>query len=335
MEHLRLGRSSLQVSRLGMGTMTFGTQMDEAQARWLLDAAYDAGINYFDTAEIYPAPASKEIHGVAESILGRWMKRAPRDHIVISTKIAGPGDRPEGPSLPWLRGGCTALDRRHFTEACEASLRRLGTDYIDLYQSHWPDRNTPIETQLEAAERLIEQGKVRYFGLSNETTWGLTKFCSASRDKARPVAVQKAYNLLQRGVEHGMTEACAREKVDLIAFSPLAMGVLTGKYNTGSRPQGARLVKFSRYGSMYLQPRLIEMADAYVQVARTRGLDPVIMSYAWVRQQPVVGTVLSSCSHAKQLRPFLQSAEITLDAALLAELDNIRQQHDARWNILG
>jgi aryl-alcohol dehydrogenase-like predicted oxidoreductase len=335
MEFARLGRSGLQVSRLGMGTMTFGTQMDEPAAHRLLDEAYDAGINYFDSAEIYPAPAALETHGAAETILGRWMKRTPRDRIVIGTKLAGPSDRSQGPHLPWLRGGHTALDHFHFTEACEASLRRLGTDYVDLYQSHWPDRNTPIETQLEAAERLIAQGKLRYFGLSNETAWGLTKFCSAPSGAARPVAVQNAYNLLQRGVEHGLIEACAREEVGLIAFSPLAMGVLTGKYSEGSRPKGARLSVFGRYGDMYLQPKLIKVADAYLRAARNHGLDPIMMAYAWVRQQATVATVLSSFSRVEQLRPFLQSAQIVLDGSLLMELDVVRQQHDARWNILG
>jgi aryl-alcohol dehydrogenase-like predicted oxidoreductase len=335
MEFARLGRSGLRVSRLGMGTMTFGTQMDEPAAHRLLDEAYESGINYFDTAEIYPAPATPETHGAAETILGRWLKRIPRDGVVIGTKLVGAGDRPEGPRLPWLRGGDTALDHFHFVEACEASLRRLGTDYVDLYQSHWPDRKTPIETQLEAAERLIEQGKLRYFGLSNETAWGLTKFCSAPPGDARPVAVQNAYNLLQRSVEHGLIEACAREEVGLIAFSPLAMGVLTGKYSKGSRPQGARLAVFARYGDMYLQPKLIEVADAYLRTARKYGLDPIMMSYAWVRQQTTVATVLSSFSRVEQLRPFLQSAQIELDTSLLTELDAVRQQHDARWNMLG
>ncbi len=336
MELARLGRSGLQVSRLALGTMTFGAQMDEATAHRLLDQAYEAGVNFFDSAELYPAPATAETHGLSETILGRWLKRMPRDRVIIATKLAGAGDRPEGPRLPWVRGGCTAIDDFHVSAACEASLRRLGTDYIDLYQPHWPDRRTPIETQLEAVGRLIEQGKVRYFGLSNETAWGVTAFCAAAGQRdARPAAAQNAYNLLQRRIEHGLAEACLQEQVGFVAYSPLAMGVLTGKYRKGRRPEQARLTVFNRYGDMYLQDQLLAAADAYLEVAERHGLDPTQLAYAWARQQPVVTTVLSSFSRIEQLQPFLQSAALCLDADILAELDVVRQSHDARWNVLG
>lgn len=336
MELTHLGRSELQVTRLSVGTMTFGTQMDELTAHRLLDQAYEAGVNFFDTAEIYPAPACADTHGVSEHILGRWLKRVPRDRVVISTKLAGASDRPEGPRLPWVRGGATAVDRFQVSAACEASLKRLGTDYIDVYQPHWPDRKTPIEAQLEAMHCLIKQGKVRHFGLSNDTAWGLTACCAASTHReVRPVAVQCAYNLLQRRIEHGLAEACQQEQVSFIAYSPLAMGVLTGKYCNGRRPEQARLSTFSRYREMYLQDRLLAVADAYVAVAQSRGLDPVEMAYAWVRQQPIVATVLSSFSRIEQLQPFLRSAEIDFDNTVVAELDAVRQTHDARWNMLG
>ncbi len=336
MEFARLGQSGLQVSRLGIGTMTFGTQLDEGAAHRLLELASDAGINFFDSAELYPAPASPKTDGLSETILGRWMRGKSRDRIVVSTKVAGASDRAEGPRLPWVRGGCTTLDRFHFMTACEGSLRRLGTDYIDLYQPHWPDRITPIEVQFEAVDRLIEQGKVRYLGLSNETPWGLTKWCTlASNPRLRPAAVQNAYNLLQRRVEHGLTEACLRENVGFIAFSPLAMGVLTGKYTAGSSPSDARLSLFARYGEMYLQSTLLDFADAYVAVAEQHSLDPVRMSYAWTLQQPAVTCVLSSFSRVDQFAPFLESAQLRLEAEVSAKLDNVRQAHDARWNIFG
>jgi aryl-alcohol dehydrogenase-like predicted oxidoreductase len=258
----------------------------------------------------------------------------PRDRIVISTKLAGP-QRPEGPHLPWLRGGTTAIDRAQVSAACEGSLQRLGTDYIDVYQPHWPDRKTPLEAQLDALRRLIEQGKVRQIGLSNETPWGLTAYCAAARSEARPVSVQNAYNLLQRRIEHGLAEACEQEQVSFIAYSPLAMGVLTGKYRGGRRPDQARLSFRNRYSEMYLQDRLLAVADAYVAVARTHGLEPVEMAYAWVGRQPVVAMVLSSFSRIEQLQPFLRSAETRLDAAVMSELDAVRQTHDARWNMLG
>jgi aryl-alcohol dehydrogenase-like predicted oxidoreductase len=336
MELARLGRSNLQVARLSLGTMTFGAQMDEPTAHRLLDRAYEAGVNFFDTAELYPAPARADTYGMSEKILGRWLKRVPRDRVVISTKLAGAGDRPEGPRLPWVRGGATAIDRFHVSAACEASLRRLATDYIDIYQPHWPDRNTPIEVQLDAMHRLIGQGKVRHFGLSNDTAWGLTACCAASaRPESRPIAIQCAYNLLQRRIEHGLAEACQQEQVSFIAYSPLAMGVLTGKYCSGLRPAQARLTTFDRYGEMYLQERLLSIADAYVAVAKLRGLDPTELAYAWVRQQPIVTTVLSSFSQIEQLQPFLRSAEVRLDDTVMADLDIVRQTHDARWNLLG
>jgi aryl-alcohol dehydrogenase-like predicted oxidoreductase len=334
MEFTRLGRGGPEVSRLAIGTMTFGSQMDEESAQLLLDEAHAAGVNFFDTAEVYPAPAQANSYGLAELILGRWLKRVPRDRIIISSKLAG-GQRPEGPQLPWVRDGATAVDVAQVCVACDGSLRRLGTDYIDIYQPHWPDRKVPIEVQLEALMRLVEQGKVRRIGLSNETAWGLTAFCAAARPQSRPVCVQSAYNLLQRRIEHGLVEACEREQVSLIAYSPLAMGVLTGKYSGGCRPGRARLSSPNRYSEMYLQERLLSVADAYVEVARAHGLDPPVMAYAWVRQQPIVASILSSFSRIEQLQPFLRSAQTRLDPAIMSQLDAVRQTHDARWNMFG
>jgi len=311
--------------------------MAEPDAIRLLDKAFDVGINFFDTAEMYAAPAQNETQGVSEEILGRWLRTKSRHAVVVGSKLNGAGDRPGQPLLPWIRGGYTALDRHHLIAACEASLRRLGTDYIDLYQPHWPDRLIPIPEQLAAMARLVESGKVRYFGLSNDTAWGTTRFC-AEADAAglpRVVSIQVAYNLLQRNPEHALAEVCAMERIGFIAFSPLAMGVLTGKYSTGERPAEARLSKFSRYGDMYLGDRMVEIADRYVAIARDHGLSPVKMAYAWVRQQPFVTSVLSSFSKPEQLQPFIESAQITLSPVILEQLDAIRQLHDARWNQFG
>jgi aryl-alcohol dehydrogenase-like predicted oxidoreductase len=335
MNFSRLGRSGLQVSRLGIGTMGFGLQLDEAAAHQVLDKAYDFGMNFIDTAEIYPASGTADTHGLAEAIVGRWLKRRPRDSIIISTKLAGASDRPQGPRLDWVRGGLTVVDRSHVVSACEASLRRLGTDYIDLYQPHWPDRTTPVEIQIDAISRLIEQGKVRYFGLSNETAWGLTTFCrAAGAPQSRPVAVQNAYNLLQRRFEYSLAEACSNENVGFIAYAPLAMGLLSGKYNSGAVPERVRLRMMPRYGKMYLSERILTVSSKYVALAEAHGLEPVEMAYAWVNQQPFVATMLSSCSHPDQLQAFICSSEVRLSDTLLAEIDSIRQMHDARWNML-
>jgi aryl-alcohol dehydrogenase-like predicted oxidoreductase len=228
------------------------------------------------------------------------------------------------------------LDRHHVELAVESSLRRLGVEYIDLYQSHWPDRNTPIDAQLEAMDRLVRAGKIRYWGVSNETPWGLTRLCAVAQASgcAVPVSIQNAYNLLQRHFELGLAEACERENVGMIAFSPLAMGLLTGKYGAG-RPADARLSLFARYGDMYLQDRMVEIAQAYARVAETNGLDPAECAFAWTLSRPGVASILTSASKPEQLEPYLRSAQISLSREVLEQLDRVRAQHDARWNMFG
>jgi aryl-alcohol dehydrogenase-like predicted oxidoreductase len=337
MRRNRLGRSGLIVTSHGLGTMTFGSQVDEALAGRMLDRAFDGGINFFDTAEMYASPARPETYGKAEEILGRWVKTKPRDAIVVATKACGATDWQHGAPLSHIRGGAFTLDRHHVVAAAEGSLKRLGVDWIDLYQTHWPDRLTPLGEQLEAMDRLIQSGKIRYFGTSNETPWGLTKMCLQARAEgvAPPISVQNAYNLLQRHFELGLDEACREEGVGMVAFSPLAMGLLTGKYAGRSRPADARLTQFARYGGMYLQQRMIECVQSYVDVASRHGVDPVEMAFAWAASRPGVASILTSCSRLEQLEPYLRSADLTLPPELLAELDRVRTEHDARWNIFG
>jgi aryl-alcohol dehydrogenase-like predicted oxidoreductase len=333
----RLGRSGLIVTSLGLGCMTFGSQVDATLAARILDRALEAGINIFDTAEMYSSPSRAETYGRSEEILGAWARTKPRDAIVIATKIVGAADWPSSAQMPWIRGGHYVVDRHHATQAVENSLRRLGLDHIDLYQMHWPDRNTPRDEQLEAMDRLIASGKVRYFGTSNDTPWGVTRLC-ADADAGghhRPVSVQNAYNLLQRGYELGLEETCRREGVGMLAFSPLAMGLLSGKYAGKTRPPDARLSQFARYGDMYLQDRMIACADEYVAVARKHGVDPVVMAYAWAASRAGVAAILTSCSRIEQLDPYLTSAQTTLSSDLLDDLDRVRSSHDARWNMFG
>jgi aryl-alcohol dehydrogenase-like predicted oxidoreductase len=337
MRRNRLGQSGLIVSSLGLGTMTFGSQVDETSARRILDRALEGGINFLDTAEMYSSPARPETYGKAEEILGRWVKGKPRDAIVVASKVVGAADWHHGAPLSHIRGGAFTLDRHHVIRAAEASLKRMGLDWIDLYQTHWPDRLTPIDEQLEAMERLIQAGKIRYFGTSNETPWGLTRMCARARARGSPgpVSVQNAYNLLQRHFELGLDEACREEGVGMVAFSPLAMGLLTGKYSGERRPQEARLTQFARYGCMYLQGRMIDCAESYVGIARVHGLDPIEMAFAWTASRPGVAAILTSCSRLEQLEPYLRSADLKLSAEVLQELDRLRADYDARWNIFG
>lgn len=336
MRRKRLGSSGLLVSVLGLGTMTFGSQVDESLAFRILDRAFDAGINFFDTAEMYSSPSRAETYGRSEEILGRWVKTKNRDAVIVATKLCGAADWPASAQMRHIRGGAYVLDRHHIEAAVEGSLRRLGVEYIDLYQSHWPDRNTPIEIQLDAMDRVVRAGKVRYWGVSNETPWGLTKLCATAQASgyAAPVSVQNAYNLLQRHYELGLAEVCEHENVGMVAFSPLAMGLLTGKYDA-RRPADARLTLFARYGDMYLQERMIEIAQAYARVAQTSALDPAECAFAWTLSRPGVASILTSASKLEQLEPYLRSSELVLAADTASALDSVRVQHDARWNMFG
>jgi aryl-alcohol dehydrogenase-like predicted oxidoreductase len=324
------------VSVLGMGTMTLGSQVDEPLAFRILDRAFDAGINFFDTAEMYSSPSRPETYGRSEEILGRWAKTKNRDSVVLATKLCGAADWPTAAKMAHIRGGSYSLDRYNVEAAVDASLRRLGVDHIDLYQSHWPDRKTPLDAQVEAMDRVVRAGKVRYWGVSNETAWGLTRLCGAARAAAspQPVAIQNAYNLLQRHFELGLAEACEHESVGMIAFSPLAMGLLTGKYAAG-RPADARLTMFPRYGDMYLQERMVEVAGQYARVAHEHAIDPAECAFAWTLSRPAVASILTSASRLEQLEPYLRSADLVLSEETLAALDRVRALHDARWNMFG
>lgn len=243
MRRNRLGKSSIIVSDICMGTMTFGNQCDQKQAMRIMDMAYDAGVDFYDTAEMYPVPPDAKYVGATEEIVGHWLKTRNRDSIILASKVAGPA---HGWITPPLRGSRTGLDRHHIIRAVEGSLQRLDTDYIDLYQTHWPDPQYPIEETLRALDELVRSGKVRILGCSNETTWGLTKSLWASdvNGLARFETIQNNFSLNNRRFEDELAQACRQESVSLIPYSPLAGGVLSGKYNDGALPEGAR---FSNY----------------------------------------------------------------------------------------
>ena len=290
MEYRRLGNSGLRVSAIGLGTMTLGGMVSDADSVKQLDRAFDGGINLIDTAEQYASPPTAKNYGKSEKIIGKWLKSKPRDAVILATKLSGPTVE-GGFGMAHIRHGLTAFDNFHLNAAVDGSLKRLNTDYIDLYQTHWPDRETPLLDQLDAMERLIDAGKVRYFGTSNETAWGLTKMVTTAdlQGLPRPVSVQNAYSLVQRDdFDAGLAEVCQREKIGLMAYSVLAMGALTGKYSGGKMPKGSRLATFSYYRDDwgYGSPQVLDLADRYAQIGRDLGLSPIELAIAWVLSRP-------------------------------------------------
>ncbi|SFD88200.1 aryl-alcohol dehydrogenase (NADP+) [Thiohalospira halophila DSM 15071] len=346
MRYNRLGTSDLEVSEIGLGTMTFGDQNSEAEAHEQLDYALERGINLVDTAELYPVPPKAETHTRTEQYIGNWLAAEParRDRIILATKVTG-----RSRVLPWMRGDQGELprvDRSNIERAIEGSLRRLRTDHVDLYQIHWPERNvpkfgeprfdphreweaTPIREQLEVLKGLVDAGKVRYIGLSNETPWGVAEFTRLADEHGLPrvVSIQNAYNLINRSFEHGLDEVAWRQGVPLLAYSPLAFGHLTGKYLDGGAPAGARLTVYPEFGNRYAKPGVPEACREYVELAREAGLDPAQMALAFVRQQFFTASTLVGATSMEQLKADIDSVDITLSDDLLTRIDAIHR----RW----
>lgn len=328
MRYKRLGNSELKVSEVALGTMTFGEQNTLAEACEQLDFAVAHGINFIDTAEMYPVPGKAETQGRTEEYVGHWLKSKVRDQVVIATKVAGPSR-----GFGWIRGGPVALDRANIMTAVEASLKRLQTDYIDLYQLHWPDRNVPmfgridydpsqekptvpIEEQLAVLTELVSSGKVRHIGISNETAWGVAEFLKVAERLGlqRIVSIQNPYNLINRAFELGLHEMCHREQVGLLAYSPLAFGLLSGKYL--ATPQAAgRMTLFPAFGRRYEKPNVPLAVAEYAALANTHGLAPAALALAFVRSRPFVTSTILGATTMQQLRENLQ--EVELDAEIL------------------
>jgi len=325
MEYRRLGRSGLRVSAVSLGSMNMGSWLDRAASHRVLDAAFDAGINLIDTAEMYPSPLEAATQGRSEEVVGAWLEGKPRDAVILATKISGANRAELGDIVPHIRGGFAILDWHHFARACEASLKRLKVDYIDLYQTHWPDRGTPIAAQLEAFERLIEAGKVRYAGVSNETPWGLMRLLATAETSGLPriVAVQNSYSLVRRDYEAGLAEVCVQEGVGMLPFSPLGEGVLTGKYTGGKIPHDSRFAVYQRGRERFGDAKTLARADAYVDVARAHGLEPTQMAIAWVKRQPGVASVISSASNVGQVASLAAAADLTLSNETLAAIATV------------
>jgi len=338
MDYRPLGRSDIQVSALCLGSMTWGEQNSAEEAFAQLDRAFEQGLNFIDTAEMYSFPARAESQGDSERIIGAWMQaRGNRERVIVASKIAGPSDG----WLEWIREGQTRFDRRHIEAAVEGSLNRLQSDTIDLYQLHWPQRNCnyfgalgyqhdpnedfiPIEETLEALTRILQAGKIRSIGLSNETPWGVMEFLKAAEGTAlsRVVSIQNPYSLINRSFEIALSEIAHREQVGLLAYSPLAFGALTGKYLDGARPPGTRLALFPSY-RRYVTDKGERATRAYLELAADRQLKPAQMALAFVNQQPFVTSTIITATNLEQLDEDLAAADITLDDELLAAIEAI------------
>jgi len=342
MKYNKLGNTDVEVSAICLGTMTYGQQNSEAQGHQQLDYAVDQGINFIDTAELYSIPPDAETYGSTETIIGSWLaKRGSRNDIVLASKIAGGG-------FDWvshIRKGKTRFSAYHINQALDASLKRLQTDYIDLYQLHWPERNTnyfgklnyqqqdereltPIEQTLRVLQKQVQAGKIRYVGLSNETPWGIMQFLTLAKQYDLPViaSVQNPYSLLNRSYEIGCAEISHREGVGLLAYSPLGFGVLSGKYLNGNQPDGARMTIWPSY-SRYTNTQAVSATKAYVDLAHNYKLDPAQMALAFVNTRPFLTSNIIGATTMQQLETNIASIDVELSNELLSDIEIIHQTY--------
>ncbi len=341
MEYRKLGHTDVAVSAICLGTMTFGQQNSRDEAFEQLDYAVAQGVNFIDTAELYAVPARAETYGATESIIGEWLaRRGRRDDLVVASKVAGPGPG----WVDHIRGGQSRFNAADIGAALDASLRRLQTDYLDLYQLHWPERKTnffgrlgysypeesdftPVEETLRALADQVAAGKIRHVGLSNETPWGVMKFLELAERHGLPrmVSVQNPYSLLNRSFEVGLAEVAHREGAGLLAYSPLGFGVLSGKYLDGAMPAGARLTLFPAF-DRYNSPQAIEATRRYVALAREHDMDPAQMALAYVTSRPFVTANIIGATNMAQLRSNLDSQRLHLGDDVIEEIERIHAE---------
>jgi aryl-alcohol dehydrogenase-like predicted oxidoreductase len=342
MKYSKLGTTDIDVSRICLGTMTYGEQNTEKEGHQQLDYALDQGVNFIDTAELYAIPPCAETYGATEKIIGSWLKqRGRRDDVVLASKIAGPG----GDWVSHIRGGGTKFGQADIEAAVDNSLRRLQTDYIDLYQLHWPERNTnyfgklgyqpdleeventPVFETLQALAKQVRAGKIRHIGLSNETPWGIMQFLWTARVLNLPsvVSVQNPYSLLNRSFEVGCAEISHREQVGLLAYSPLGFGMLTGKY-LDAQPEGARLTRWPHY-ARYSNEQAVAATREYVKLAQDHQLDPAQMALAYVNSRPFLTANIIGATTMQQLADNIASIDIELDEAVRDAIEAIHQRY--------
>lgn len=341
MQYRPLGRTGLSVSLIGLGTMTWGRQNTEAEGHAQMDYALDRGINFWDTAEMYAIPPTADTYGKTEAVIGNWFKsRRRRGDVILASKIIG---APAG-GFGWVREGKSRLDRTNLFAAVEASLARLQTDYIDLYQIHWPDRvadrfgkpfaykpeldGAPIEETLDALDELVKAGKIRHFGLSNETPWGVMRYLRAAEIKGQPrvASVQNAYNLLNRTYEQGLAEVSSREDVGLVVYSPLGAATLTGKYLNGAVPPGSRRAIDHR-PSRYATVNADAATAAYLDIAARHGLSPSQMAIAFTLRPAYVASSLIGATNMDDLKSNIDAIDVTLSDEVLKEIEAVHTRY--------
>ena len=333
MEHRYLGRSGLRVSPICMGTMSFGTWSDRKESFKILEKAYGSGINFFDTAEIYPVPPTVELAGRTEEIFGECIKTKARDSLIIATKVAGAAS---GWFIPPIRHGLTAIDRHNVEAAVEGSLRRLGIDYIDLYQVHWPDTVIPIDESMEALDRLVQTGKVRYLGTSNENAYGLTKANTIANYEgwARFESIQNNFSLLNRRFLDELANACRREQVSLLPYSPIGGGVLSGKYNGGKMPSNSRFNEYQKHenprqkamAKRFVNKATLASTEQYLEIAKKADLSLVTLATAWSMHFDFVASTIVGARSADQLDEVLLALEVSLSEDILSECNEEHNQ---------
>ena len=340
MQYRKLGASDLNVSEICLGTMTFGNQNSETEAHQQLDYALAHGINFIDSAEMYPVPTTAERYGQSEVLLGTWLVRQARDKVIVATKATG-----QGRSMDWIRNGQLAFDRTGLHAAVDASLKRLQTDHIDLYQLHWPERNTPIfgkyqfdpalersftplRETLEVLADLVRAGKLRYIGLSNETPWGVMQFLRLAEEHGLPriASVQNSYHLLNRSWENGLAEVGYRENIALVSYSPLAFGYLTGKYLDNPAAHG-RVTLFPGFNFRYTKPNVQAALTAYADLARKNGMTPAQLALAFVYSRWFVTSAIVGATSVVQLQENIGALEVKLSDDVLKAVEEIHLRY--------
>ncbi|PCH64122.1 MAG: aldo/keto reductase [SAR86 cluster bacterium] len=334
MEHRYIGKSGLRVSPICMGTMSFGTWSSKKEAFKILDKAFDKGINFYDTAEVYPVPPTGELAGLTETIFGEWIATKDRDSLIIATKVAGAA---AGWFVPPIRKGHTAIDRHNIERAVEGSLKRMNIDYIDLYQVHWPDPIVPMSESMEALDNLVRAGKVRYVGTSNETSYGLTKSNTIADYEgfARFQSIQNNFSLLNRRFLDELAEVCKRENVSLLPYSPIGGGVLSGKYNQEKMPKNSRFGDYfyednerqKAISARFVNDSTLSSTAKYLEIAKQAGMSPVTLATAWSMNFDFVASTIIGARTADQLDDSLAALDVKLSDEIMAQCDEVHKQN--------